>query len=55
MPNEIKNHKARLNIHSGKQVYGANYYETYASDDAGWDSHPENIQLMLVKTLWMVQ
>ena len=28
--NEIKSHKARLNIHGGKQVYGANYYETYA-------------------------
>ena len=28
--NEVKGHKARLNIHGGKQVYGANYYETYA-------------------------
>ena len=25
MTNEIKSHKARLNIHGGKQVYGANY------------------------------
>ena len=30
MTNEIKGHKARLNIHGGKQVYGMNYYETYA-------------------------
>jgi hypothetical protein len=28
--NEIKGHKARLNIHGGKQVYGANYFEIYA-------------------------
>jgi hypothetical protein len=28
--NEIKIHKARLNIHGGKQVYDVNYYETYA-------------------------
>ncbi len=28
--NEIKLHKARLNLHGGKQVYGMNYYETYA-------------------------
>jgi hypothetical protein len=28
--NEIKGHKARLNIHGGKQVYGVNYFETYA-------------------------
>ena len=28
---KIKCHKARLNIHGGKQVYGTNYYETYAS------------------------
>ncbi len=28
--NEIKSHKARLNLHGGKQVYGMNYYETYA-------------------------
>ena len=27
---KIKGHKARLNIHSGQQVYGMNYYETYA-------------------------
>jgi hypothetical protein len=30
MTNEIKGHKARLNIHDGKQVYCVNYYETYA-------------------------
>jgi hypothetical protein len=28
--NEIKSHKARLNLHSGKQTYGMNYFETYA-------------------------
>jgi hypothetical protein len=28
--NEIKSHMARLNLHGGKQVYGMNYYETYA-------------------------
>jgi hypothetical protein len=28
--NEITKHKARLNIHGGKQVYGINYYDTYA-------------------------
>ena len=28
--NDIKGHKARLNIHGGKQVYGINYYKTYA-------------------------
>ena len=30
MTNKIKGHKARLNIHGRKQVYGMNYYETYA-------------------------
>ncbi len=28
--NEIKKHKACLNLHGGKQEYGMNYYETYA-------------------------
>jgi hypothetical protein len=28
--NKIKSHKARLNLHGGKQIYGMNYYETYA-------------------------
>jgi hypothetical protein len=28
--NEIIKHKAGLNLHGGKQVYGMNYYETYA-------------------------
>ena len=28
--NEITKYKARLNINGGKQVYGLNYYETYA-------------------------
>ena len=28
--NEVKKYKARLNLHGGKQVYGMNYYETYA-------------------------
>jgi hypothetical protein len=28
--NIVKGHKARLNLHGGKQVYGMNYYETYA-------------------------
>jgi hypothetical protein len=29
--NKITKHKARLNLHGGKQVYGMNYYKTYAS------------------------
>ncbi len=29
--NKIKKYKARLNLHGGKQVFGLNYYETYAS------------------------
>ncbi len=28
--NKITKHKARLNLHGGKQIYGMNYYETYA-------------------------
>jgi hypothetical protein len=28
--NEITKHKARLNLHGGKQVFGMNYFETYA-------------------------
>jgi hypothetical protein len=28
--NEIKLHKARLNLHGGEQIYGMNYFETYA-------------------------
>ncbi len=28
--NKIKSHKARLYLNSGKQVYGMNYFETYA-------------------------
>jgi hypothetical protein len=28
--NKIKSHKARLNLHGGKQIYGMNYYEIYA-------------------------
>ncbi len=28
--NKITKHKARLNLHCGKQVFGMNYYETYA-------------------------
>ena len=28
--NKIKSHKARLNLHGGKQVSGVNYYDTYA-------------------------
>lgn len=28
--NAITKYKARLNIHGGKQVFGMNYYETYA-------------------------
>jgi hypothetical protein len=27
--NEVKSHKARLNLHGGNQVYGMNYFETY--------------------------
>jgi len=28
--NQVKYHKARLNLHGGKQIYGMNYFETYA-------------------------
>ena len=28
--NKIKSHKARLKLNSGKQIYGMNYFETYA-------------------------
>jgi hypothetical protein len=28
--NQVKSHKARLNLHGGKQIYGMNYFETYA-------------------------
>jgi hypothetical protein len=28
--NKIDLHKARLNLHGGKQIYGMNYFETYA-------------------------
>ncbi len=28
--NEITKHKARLNLHGGKQIYGMNYYAAYA-------------------------
>ncbi len=28
--NKITKHKARLNLHGGKQIYGMNNYETYA-------------------------
>jgi hypothetical protein len=28
--NQVKSHKARLNLHGRKQVYGMNYFETYA-------------------------
>jgi hypothetical protein len=28
--NEIKFHKAQFNLHGGKQVYGVNYFKTYA-------------------------
>lgn len=30
MTNKVKDNKARLNSHRGKQVYGANYFNTYA-------------------------
>jgi hypothetical protein len=30
MTNKIKSHKARLNLHGRKQIYGMNYFETYA-------------------------
>ncbi len=29
--NKVIKHKARLNLHGGKQVYGMNYFKTYAS------------------------
>ena len=28
--NKVESHKARLNLHGRKQVYGMNYFETYA-------------------------
>jgi hypothetical protein len=28
--NEVTKHKARLNLHGGKQQFGVNYFETYA-------------------------
>jgi hypothetical protein len=28
---KVIKHKAKLNLHGGKQVYGMNYFETYAS------------------------
>ena len=28
--NEITKYKARLNVHSGKQTFDVNYFETYA-------------------------
>jgi hypothetical protein len=28
--NEVKSHKAWLNLHEGKQIYGMNYFKTYA-------------------------
>jgi hypothetical protein len=28
--NKVKSHKARLNLHGRKQVYGMNYFETFA-------------------------
>jgi hypothetical protein len=28
--NEIKSHKARMNLHGRKKIYGMNYFETYA-------------------------
>ena len=28
--NQVKSHKARLNLHGRNQVYGMNYFETYA-------------------------
>jgi hypothetical protein len=28
--NKVIKHKARLNLHGGKQVYGMNYFKTYA-------------------------
>jgi hypothetical protein len=27
---KVTKHKARLNLHGGKQEFGTNYYETYA-------------------------
>ena len=31
MTNEITKYEACLNLHSGRQSYGINYFETYAS------------------------
>ncbi len=53
--NAITKYKARLNLHGGKQEFGVNYYETYASVIT-WFA----IQLMIVFALvfgwclWMV-
>jgi hypothetical protein len=30
MMGRVTKHKARLNLHGGKQEFGTNYYDTYA-------------------------
>jgi hypothetical protein len=47
--NEITKLKARLNLHGGKQVYGMNYFETYAPV-VTWFA----IRLMLVAAIYLV-
>jgi len=36
--NKVIKHKARLNLHGGKQVYGMNYFKTYAPVATGLPS-----------------
>jgi hypothetical protein len=46
---QVYKHKARLNVHGGKQVYGKNYFETYApvvtwfQFDSSWSSPSSTI------------
>jgi hypothetical protein len=47
--NEITKHKARLNLHGGKQVFGMNYFETYAPV-VTWFA----IRLMLIIAIFLV-
>ena len=39
LTNEITIHKARLNLHGGKQVDGMNYYEAHVADYVGVNIH----------------
>ena len=46
---EVKGHNARLNINGGKQVYGANYFQTYVPV-VMWFT----IQLMIVLAIILI-